>query len=115
MPFCVNSSREFGSGSHNIHARTIQPRWVKIWLHRLRGLWLIGHSLPGVKSEVPQRSILGPVVFNNFINDAQEATRLAFFKFVDDPILRRQLMCLRTGLLSRGTWADWKNMLAGAY
>lgn len=81
---------------------------------RLRGLWLIGHSLPGVKSGVPQRSIPGPVVFNSFINDAQEATKLAFIKIVDDPILRRQLMCLRTGLVSRGTWAGWKNMTAGA-
>lgn len=81
---------------------------------KLRGLWLIGHSLPGVESGVPQRSLLGLVVFNNFISDAQEATRLAFVKIVDDPILRRQLMCLRTGLLSRGTWAGWKNMTAGA-
>lgn len=56
---------------------------------RLRGLWLIGPTLPGVTSVVPQISILRPVVFNNFISDAKEAMRLAFVQFVDDPILRR--------------------------
>lgn len=56
---------------------------------RLRGLWLIGHTLPAVTSGVPQISILRLVVFNSFISDAQEAMRLAFVQFVDDPILRR--------------------------
>lgn len=55
---------------------------------RLRGSWLIGHTLPGVTSGAPQRSILGPVVFNNFINDAEEATGLSFVKFAVDTILR---------------------------
>lgn len=45
--------------------------------------------MPGVTSGVPQISILRPVVFNNFISDAQEAMRLAFVQFVDGPILRR--------------------------
>lgn len=54
---------------------------------RLGGSLLIGHTLPGVTSGVSQRSILGPVVFNNFINDAEEAMRLVFIKFAGDTIL----------------------------
>lgn len=93
MSFWVNSSREFGSSSHSVFVSKLGPCSLKnlvTWLDS--GLWLIGHSLPGVKCGVPHGSILGPVVFNNFINDAQEATRLAFVKFLDDPIFRRQLV-----------------------
>lgn len=65
MPFWVNSSREFGSGSHSIFVSKLGPcsldGWKSDYMARLRGSWLIGHSLP----EVPQRSILGPVVLNS--------------------------------------------------
>lgn len=45
---------------------------------------------------------------------AEEARVGASARFADDPVLRVRLMCIRVGLLFRGTWAGWKNSPAGA-
>lgn len=55
---------------------------------RLRGLWLVGHTLPEATCGVPQRSVLGPVMFNNFVSDAEEAMGFAFVTFANDPMLK---------------------------
>lgn len=64
---------------------------------KLRVLWLVGHTLPGVTSGVPQRFLLGPVMFNNFISGAEVAMGFAFVTFEDDPMLRGAVDVLQNG------------------
>ena len=74
------------------------------------GLWAQRVMIMHVPAGAPQGLVLGSILFNVLINNMDDGIECAFSKFADST-KSEWLISWRAGLLLRGSWTGWRNVL----